>query len=260
MKNYKNGFTFVELIIVIALLAVLSVILLMVINPFKQMEKSWDMQKKHDLAIMQKMFEDYYNDKEAYPQPEDVCLDEVQEIGGICSCHICGLVRNNFSAYLQKLHCDPQHPNFDYLYQFECEGNNQNFRICAVLNSKKNQLPNRYHYGIASPNFSKDECGNIPLTGQSRLTPTPTPTAGRSRPTPTSIPTLTPTPTIIPTPTLDPTFTQYYCAESGCKPCDVRGNDCYNRLDKCHGILKQFSIESDCVTSHADPVNGCECL
>jgi len=259
IKNNKSrlGFTFIELIVIIAIIAVLTVILIMAINPLKQMERSWDMQKKHDLSVLQKMFEDYYNDKEAYPQPDDVCLDEVQENGGICSCHICGLAKNNFSAYLQKLHCDPQHPNFDYLYQFECEENNQSFRICAVLNSKKKEAPNHYHYGIASPNYSADICNDFSLEVVP-LVPTATPTP--VVPTLTPAPTLTPTPTIIPTPTLDPARTQYYCSTTGCKPCDIVNNDCYSRLDKCNGNIKLFSTETACVTSHADPVNGCECL
>lgn len=233
---FRKGFTFIELIIVIAILAVASTILLMVINPFKQMERSWDMQKKHDLAIMQKMFEDYYNDKEAYPQPEDVCLDKVQENAGICSCHICGLARNNFSAYLQKLHCDPQHPNFDYLYQFECGADNQNFRICAVLNDQKRQQPNRYHYGVASPNYASDVCENFSLSAD-EVTPTPN--------------------VVTPAPTLRQN--NYYCSTTGCKPCFIEGNDCNLKPDKCEGEMRIFNNQQDCVTSQQDPVNGCHC-
>ncbi len=138
-----SGFTLLELLIVIAILAVIGIISLILLNPMQQIGKAWDAKRKADLATLRKVFEDYYNDKGCYPQPNQVCynidplnptppfsyshgfgFNKTVESWG---CYICDKQPPNnpdFSPYLSQLPCDPQHPQQDYLYQVDAQSGN----------------------------------------------------------------------------------------------------------------------------------------
>lgn len=132
MIKKKSAFTLMELLIVIALIALIAAGLLVLINPMQQFAKSHDAKRKFELDALRKAFEDYYNDKGCYPKPEEVCYDTPQNycvgvgaqgrtsLGKIC--HICGLgptptAFSNFAPYMSRLPCDPEHSRRDYLYQ-----------------------------------------------------------------------------------------------------------------------------------------------
>lgn len=63
----KTGFTLVELLIVIALIAVLSVAVLATINPIEQTNKARDAKFKNDAAEVLGALERYYASQNAYP-------------------------------------------------------------------------------------------------------------------------------------------------------------------------------------------------
>lgn len=70
MKNnisYKKGFTLVELLIVIALIAILSVAVLATINPIEQSNKARDAKFKNNTAEILGAYERYYASQNAYP-------------------------------------------------------------------------------------------------------------------------------------------------------------------------------------------------
>lgn len=67
MKMNKNGFTLVELLIVIALIAILSVAVLATINPIEQTNKARDSKFKNDAAEVLSAYERYYASQNAYP-------------------------------------------------------------------------------------------------------------------------------------------------------------------------------------------------
>ena len=70
MKNKMNkmrGFTLVELLIVIALIAILSVAVLATINPIEQSNKARDASFKNDAAEVLNAFERYYTSSSRYP-------------------------------------------------------------------------------------------------------------------------------------------------------------------------------------------------
>ena len=130
----KKAFTLMELLIVIAIIALIAVVALVLFNPMKQIGKSYDARRKHDLAEFQKAMEDYYNDKGCYPALTDICYDddEPDQPVNICgpgiggnrplesqTCHICGDESDSppFSPYLAKFPCDPEHKQKQYLYE-----------------------------------------------------------------------------------------------------------------------------------------------
>lgn len=63
----NEGFTLVELVIVIALLSILVVGTLSLINPSAELQKALDSKRKTDLSHVQKALELYYHDNGAYP-------------------------------------------------------------------------------------------------------------------------------------------------------------------------------------------------
>lgn len=67
LKKDKRGFTLIEVIIVVVFLAMLAVIVLLTLNPVKQMNKSRDARRKADLQKLKNPLEDYYNDRKCYP-------------------------------------------------------------------------------------------------------------------------------------------------------------------------------------------------
>lgn len=66
-KFFENGFTLVELLIVIALIAILSVAVLATINPIEQANKARDAAMKNDAAEVLGALERYYAAQNAYP-------------------------------------------------------------------------------------------------------------------------------------------------------------------------------------------------
>ena len=63
----KKAFTLVELLIVIALIAILSVAVLATINPIEQTNKARDASMKNDAAEVLNAYERYYASQNAYP-------------------------------------------------------------------------------------------------------------------------------------------------------------------------------------------------
>ena len=66
-RTKVRGFTLVELLIVIGLLAILAGAVLAIFNPFGQIQKSQDAKRKNDLAQIQRALELYYQDNGRYP-------------------------------------------------------------------------------------------------------------------------------------------------------------------------------------------------
>lgn len=63
----NKGFTLVELLIAIVLLSVILVFLILFINPFAQLNKAKDAQRKKDLAEIRSALDLYFNDHNCYP-------------------------------------------------------------------------------------------------------------------------------------------------------------------------------------------------
>ncbi len=111
-----DGFTLTEVLVIIAIIAILAAIMLMV-NWRVNIYRAQDARRKSDLANIRRAFEEYYNDKQCYP-PADV-LDT------------CGA--STLSPFLAKIPCDPVSGEpYKYVPENEanvCTGN----RLCAKL-------------------------------------------------------------------------------------------------------------------------------
>lgn len=165
-----KSFTLMELLIVVTLIVILAIVALILFNPFSQVGKSWDSKRKTELGTLRKLLEDWYNDKNCYPKPEQICYNAPQNN----TCHICGkeLTPSDFSPYLKVLPCDPQHPTKKYLYQVDNANCPSWYKIYAVLNNQNDPAIKEvgcsggcgvgnysgyiYNYGVSSSNINLD--------------------------------------------------------------------------------------------------------
>jgi len=132
LNKPKKFFTITELLIIIAIIAILAVAAFILFNPKKQIEKAWDGKRKHELSQLKKVLEDWYNDKNCYPKPSEICFDPPTSKN---TCRICGHQSSSpsLSPYLPLLPCDPQYPKKNYLYQVDNLKCPQWYRIYADL-------------------------------------------------------------------------------------------------------------------------------
>lgn len=63
----QKGFTLIELLAVIGIIGVLVTVTIVALNPFGQINKARDAQRKSDLKQIQTSLELYYQDNDAYP-------------------------------------------------------------------------------------------------------------------------------------------------------------------------------------------------
>ena len=124
----RSSFTLIELILVIAIIASIAVILILLINPWFQIGKSHDAQRKNDLQKLQQALDEYYNDKGCYPKLSEICYDSAtaqphcsgsNKTATSFVCHICGKepTSPSLAPYIETLPCDPEHPRKKYLYR-----------------------------------------------------------------------------------------------------------------------------------------------
>lgn len=67
----QSGFTLVELIVVISIVGIMGGMLIAVLNPIAQLQKSADAKRKSDLSQISKALEAYYSDHGKYPGTND---------------------------------------------------------------------------------------------------------------------------------------------------------------------------------------------
>jgi len=164
-------FTLMELLIIVAMLTLVATVVLVFLNPKKQLEKVWDGKRKHELSQLKKVLEDWYNDKQCYPKPSEICYD-ASDIK--TTCHICGRSPQSpsFSPYLSSLPCDPQSPTKEYLYQVDDVDCPRLYRIYTTLSNSsdpaiaevgcsQNCGPGDvtgyiYNYAVTSPNTAPE--------------------------------------------------------------------------------------------------------
>jgi len=77
-KKTRKGFSLTELMIVVAIIAILLLVAIWAYRP--QLLKGRDVRRKADLNKLEKVFEDYYNDNDCYPEtPDQLVPDYLSE-------------------------------------------------------------------------------------------------------------------------------------------------------------------------------------
>ena len=112
--NTKRGFTLAEVLITIAIIALLFIIALW--NWRNQIGRGYDARRKSDLARIKIAFEDYYNDKNCYP-PDTI----LENCGG-----------GELQPYMKEIPCDPT-KRIPYAYIPEDPDGCSGYRVLAAL-------------------------------------------------------------------------------------------------------------------------------
>lgn len=120
MNKKHQGFTLVEIMIVVSLIVIIAIALLGGINPLQQFFRGYDTVRKSDLAKLKSAFENYYNDHNCYPD---------QSILAQCG-------SNALDPYLDRIPCDPNTKQAYEIYLLPADSScPQKFAIYANLSS-----------------------------------------------------------------------------------------------------------------------------
>lgn len=127
LKLNIKGFTLVELILVIGIIAILFTIALIVLNPIEQFHKANDTKRKSDLAQIQRGLEIYYQDNDRYPLTTGnpyYCLQHAVSPFP----YYCG--NANWTPYMNLV---PKDPNSSNRYVYYATSDGQSYYLYANL-------------------------------------------------------------------------------------------------------------------------------
>lgn len=151
LKNKCAGLSLTEILIAVAIVAILFIMVLYGFKPATQLAKARDSRKKADLVKIKNLMEDYYNDHNCYPE------------------NLSNLASEN---YIDKVPTDPS--GNEYVYNHDC----QTYRIYSKLEYE--QDPDiaavgcsdgcgpgggteggncDYNFGVSSSNVGLESCG-----------------------------------------------------------------------------------------------------
>jgi len=150
-RKKEQGISITELLIVVAVIAILMVVLLAAFKPSTQLAKARDARRKSDLQKLKNPLEDYYNDKQCYPSAIPTLVPD----------------------YIGK---EPKDPDTGDSYPYSPEGCDK-YRIYAKLEFESDQEIAQvgcgagcgpvsetgqdcsYNYGVCSSNVGLEGCG-----------------------------------------------------------------------------------------------------
>lgn len=220
-KKY-SGFTLLEILIVVSLLAIIGTAIIIFLNPVQQINKANDSKKKSDLNVLKNKLEDYYNDKNCYPKLEEVCYNAKDQYADTEPkiCNICGSnpLSPLFSPYMEELPCDPESPRKEFLYQVDNLICPKWYKVYSDLSFKSDPIINEL-------GCFAESCGPEPLYGYDFAVTSPN--------------------------TGVQTSSKYYCISSNgtCNSCGTTYSDCLVSMG-CQLYKKFYSSYSTCCTEN----------
>ncbi|QQG41397.1 MAG: prepilin-type N-terminal cleavage/methylation domain-containing protein [Candidatus Woesebacteria bacterium] len=168
MKNNTKGFTLIELIVVMSIIAILAIIALAYFRG--QIFKGKDARRKADIQRIQVAVEEYEKDHNCYPLSQTVTCNP----------------GTGLTPYLNKIPCDPS-TNASYYYEYQDSVCPSWYRIYAKFENHLDSAtvgwigPNSaFDYIATSPNAPANTAGTSGVT-----TPPP---GGTPQPTGTGVP------------------------------------------------------------------------
>lgn len=136
LKPYKNesGITFIEILIVIALIMIGMSVVYMTINPLTIRKRGRDEKRISDLSVLDSAISEYVLDTGQYPDVEDTLRTSTtlpdDSSGPLVNSNGVGWIKEDLTGYLVMLPIDPiNDATYKYSYQHTAHG----YELNAVL-------------------------------------------------------------------------------------------------------------------------------
>jgi prepilin-type N-terminal cleavage/methylation domain-containing protein len=214
-----NGFTLVELLVVIIILAILGAIALVLFNPIAQLNKVNDAQRRQDLEQIRSALDTYYNDHNYYPQIVPFGAEWDGSNGNVYMKHVPqdrNCTSGSSYCYVYQTDASSSYPQWNVLYAKLSKAPVNTQEWCA---SVLKTACNKPHLSV-SLKYSQAFCllsGNIDCD---YINTTPLPTSG---PLPSATP--PPAPTLTPAPQVDCFPNSYYAVSPSSGLCNSVSSD-----------------------------------
>lgn len=165
IASRKNGFTLIELIVVMAIMSVLIVI---TASSFQSSRiKGKDAKRKVDLDHMQKALETYLNDHKVYPASQGGAIVACGADGTSVCAYGSPFMDENDTIYMSQLPQDPSHPTIQYFYVSSTDGrryqlytyleNDQDKSITSFVGKNCPDVNYACNFGVSSPNTTPQD-------------------------------------------------------------------------------------------------------
>ena len=131
-KSSQKGFTFVELMVIIAILSIIFAVIAVLVHPLDQIKKARDNQRLSDIEILDRAVSEYVLDTGRYPDQENIlrCSNVLPSGSSDLDNSNPGWIYENLSSYTEKLPIDPLNTDvFHYCYIHNSTG----YEISAKL-------------------------------------------------------------------------------------------------------------------------------
>jgi prepilin-type N-terminal cleavage/methylation domain-containing protein len=133
VSRKRGGFTLIELVIVMSVLAILMGVVIKVINPTTFQGKSRDARRQTDLTAIQSALELYYATNRAYPAGGGRCSTSESGWYGSCASYPASL-SCYLSPYISAIPRDPlNNSTYKYCYKNHGDDGNQGYELDANM-------------------------------------------------------------------------------------------------------------------------------
>lgn len=110
-EKAQKGFTLLEVLLVVAVIAILAGIVIIAINPSKNLEDTRDAQRKADVnTIINAVYQYALDNNGSLPASVPVAADEICKTSGTCTGLVDLAVLTNSGTYLVAMPVDPACP------------------------------------------------------------------------------------------------------------------------------------------------------
>lgn len=158
-QEKQTGFTLIEIITAIGVLAILSSVVIAAINPIEQFNKTTDARRKTDLAQIKRALEVYYQDYGRYPEMTPLGPDQHK----ICSDLACTQIvewGQDFRPYMDVL---PIEESSSKTYAYWTDSTGQSYAIYASLDrgSRDPQACHTDNSPCTNAELNGIDCGGV---------------------------------------------------------------------------------------------------
>jgi prepilin-type N-terminal cleavage/methylation domain-containing protein len=142
-KSKQNkGFTLLEILLVIAAIGILAAIVLVAINPNRQLAQARNLVRQADINTIQKALEQYLIENGSYPNsvsttPGYICNTGKEQTGGSTNCSGRVDLRELVPTYIAGIPKDPQVTGTNTGYNIVINPNNNKVGVAAELAESK---------------------------------------------------------------------------------------------------------------------------